>query len=151
MGRSDHEANISDNALGTVASVEKALANIETRLESRREDLADHQRKREELGKHVGAPFEYEEKLAAATARQQEIVAALDLTKNQAGTQGEAGTAERNSCQPGGSGGRAAGCPRTKSNPSSLASVDRGGGVISMILRFGEGTAGIPRKPGLSW
>ena len=94
QGKADHEANISDNALGTVASVEKALQGMEVRLADRREDLADHQRKREELGRHVGAPFEYEEKLAAATARQQEIVSALDLTKNQAGTQSEAGAGE---------------------------------------------------------
>ena len=93
-GRADHEANISDNALGTVASVEKALQNIETRLQGRREDFADYQRKREDLVRHVGAPFEYEQKLVAATARQQEIIAALDLTKNQAGTQSEGGTSE---------------------------------------------------------
>lgn len=96
-GKADHEANISDNALGTVASVEKALQSIESRLESRGEDLADYQRKREELGRHVGAPFEYEEKLVAATARQQEIFAALDLTKSQAGTQREGGTDDETS------------------------------------------------------
>ena len=100
QGKADHEANISDNALGTVASVEKALQSIESRLESRGEDLADYQRKREELGRHVGAPFEYEEKLVAATARQQEIFAALDLTKNQAGTQREGGADDETSPAP---------------------------------------------------
>ena len=100
QGKADHEANISDNALGTVASVEKALQSMESRLESRGEELADYQRKREELGRHVGAPFEYEEKLVAATARQQEIFAALDLTKNQAGTQSEDGSAEEPAAAP---------------------------------------------------
>ncbi len=94
QGKADHEANISENALGTVASVEKALGSMESRLTDRRADLADYQRKREELGRHVGAPFEYEEKLSVATGRQQEIISALDLTKNQAGTQSEASAGE---------------------------------------------------------
>ena len=74
--------------------MERELQSIESRLESRAEALADYQRKREELGRHVGVAFEYEDKLVAATARQQEIVEALDLTKNQAGTQREDGSAE---------------------------------------------------------
>ena len=94
QGKADHEAYISENALGTVASMERELQSIESRLEGRAEELADHQRKREELGRHVGVAFEYEDKLMAATARQQEIVEALDLTKNQAGTQREDGAAE---------------------------------------------------------
>jgi N12 class adenine-specific DNA methylase len=100
QGKADHEANISDNALGTVASVEKALQSMESRLEARAEDLADYQRKREELGRHVGLPFEYEDKLVTAAARQQEIVTALDLTKNQAGTQREAGSTEESTTIP---------------------------------------------------
>ena len=38
----------------------------------------------EDLRKQLGLPFEHEEKLGAATRRQQEIVEALDITKNQA-------------------------------------------------------------------
>ena len=94
QGRADHEAYISENALGTVSSMERELQSIESRLESRAEAVADYQRKREELGRHVGVAFEYEDKLVTALARQQEIVEALDLTKNQAGTQREDGTAE---------------------------------------------------------
>ena len=94
QGKADHEAYISENALGTVSSMERELQSIESRLESRAQAVADYQRKREELGRHVGVTFEYEDKLEAATARQQEIVEALDLTKNQAGTQREDGSAE---------------------------------------------------------
>ncbi len=94
QGKADHEAYISENALGTVASIERELQSIESRLGGRAEELADYQRKREELGRHVGVAFEYEEKLVVATARQQEIVDALDLTKNQAGTQREDGSAD---------------------------------------------------------
>jgi hypothetical protein len=36
------------------------------------------------LTKQLDHPFEHTEKLVAATKRQQEIIAALDITKNQA-------------------------------------------------------------------
>jgi hypothetical protein len=41
-------------------------------------------RQRRDLEKQLEQPFEHEEKLAAATERQQEIVTSLDITKNQA-------------------------------------------------------------------
>ena len=94
QGKADHEAYISENALGTVSSMERELQSIEDRLGKRAEDMADCQRKREELSRHVGVAFEYEDRLVAALARQQVIVEALDLTKNQAGTQREDGSAE---------------------------------------------------------
>jgi type II secretory pathway component PulF len=49
-----------------------------------RNDLAGTQRRLEELQPHAHKPFEHEEKLKGLIQRQQEIVQALDLTKNQA-------------------------------------------------------------------
>jgi hypothetical protein len=84
QGKEIHEANVSDNPLGTIDSMEKALQGIEHRLTSSEGDLDEYQRKREDLKRHLDKPFEYEENLQSALNRQQEIIAGLDLTKNQA-------------------------------------------------------------------
>jgi hypothetical protein len=49
-----------------------------------RNDLAQTKHRLEELQPHAHKPFEHEEKLKGLIQRQQEIVQALDLTKNQA-------------------------------------------------------------------
>lgn len=69
---------------GTVASLEYALDSIEDRLREREATLAQSRRQIVDLTNQLDQPFEHEEKLAVATKRQQEIVAALDITKNQA-------------------------------------------------------------------
>lgn len=100
QGKEAHEANVSDTPLGTIASIEKTLLGIENRLTSTEEDLRDYQRKREDLKRHLGKPFEYQAKLDSSLSRQQEIVAALDLTKNQAnariGSDGEEAPSRQN-------------------------------------------------------
>ena len=84
-------ANVSESVVGTIASLEHALDSFEDRLRERETDLAQSQRQAADLAKQLEQPFEHEEKLAAATIRQQEIVTALDTTKNQAAiTLGEA-------------------------------------------------------------
>ena len=83
-GKHSYRANVSDSAAGTIASLEHALDSIEDRLRERETDLAQSRRQAADLAKQLDQPFEHEEKLAAATKRQQEIVAALDITKNQA-------------------------------------------------------------------
>jgi N12 class adenine-specific DNA methylase len=83
-GKHTYEANVSDNALGTIASIEHALSSLEERLKEREADLTHYHRQSEDLGKQLNQPFEHEEKLGAAAARQQEIIAALDITKNHA-------------------------------------------------------------------
>lgn len=62
----------------------EALDSIDDRLREREIDLAQSHRQSADLAKQLDQPFEHEEKLVAATRRQQEIVAALDITKNQA-------------------------------------------------------------------
>jgi hypothetical protein len=75
---------VSDSATGTIASLEHALDSIEDCLRERETDLTQTHRQSTDLAAQLDQPFEHEEKLAAATQRQQEIIAALDITKNQA-------------------------------------------------------------------
>jgi hypothetical protein len=87
---------VSDSALGSIASIEHALGGLDDRLREREADLKQFHRQSEDLSKQLGHPFEHEEKLATATKRQQEIVAALDITKNQASAKVDEG-ADQNS------------------------------------------------------
>src|SRR5207244_12758572 len=79
-----YQANVSDSPLGTISSLEHALESLDDRLQERESDLKQYHRQKEDLAKQLDQPFEHEEKLATATKRQQEIVVALDITKNQA-------------------------------------------------------------------
>ena len=83
---------MSDSATGTIASVEHALESMADRLRDRETDLKQCRKQGEDLTKQLDHPFEHEEKLASATKRQQEIVAALDITKNQASAKVDEGT-----------------------------------------------------------
>jgi len=83
-GKNEYKANVSDSPTGTIASVEHALDSMEDRLKERETDLQQDRQQSDDLTRQLGQPFEHEENLAAAAKRQQEIVTALDLTKNQA-------------------------------------------------------------------
>jgi TolA-binding protein len=91
-GKHSYRANVSDSPTGTVASLEHALDSIEDRLRERETDLAQSRRQIIDLTNQFEQPFEHEEKLAAAAKRQQEIVTALDITKNQASASVDEGT-----------------------------------------------------------
>ena len=83
-GKHTYQANVSDNALGTIASLEHALGSLPDLLQEREAQFRHCHEQSAELSSQIGQPFEHEQKLVAATARQQELVAALDITKNQA-------------------------------------------------------------------
>jgi hypothetical protein len=83
-GKHSYRANVSDSASGTIASLEHALDSIEERLRQRETDLAQSQRQATDLAEQLERRFEHEEKLTVAAHRQQEIVSALDITKDQA-------------------------------------------------------------------
>ncbi len=83
-GKSEYKTNVSDSPVGTIASVEHALESMVDRLHEREADLQQYRKQGEDLTKQLDHPFEHEEKLTGATKRQQEIVTALDITKNQA-------------------------------------------------------------------
>jgi chromosome segregation ATPase len=79
-----YRANVSESPAGTIASLEHALDNFEDRLRERETDFAQARRQSADLTKQLDQPFEHEEKLTATTKRQEELIAALDITKNQA-------------------------------------------------------------------
>ena len=54
------------------------------------QNITDTRKRLTETQTQVEAPFEYADKLASLAQRQQEIMEALDLTKNEAGTQTQA-------------------------------------------------------------
>jgi hypothetical protein len=83
-GKNAYVANISDASLGTISSLEHVVRSLDERMSECRNDLAGIQRRLAELQPHAHKPFEHEEKLKGLIQRQQEIVQALDLTKNQA-------------------------------------------------------------------
>ena len=83
-GKFEYKANVSDSPTGTISSVEHALESMEDRLRERETDLQQAHKQSEDLTKQLDHPFEHEEKLTVATKRQQEIITALDITKNQA-------------------------------------------------------------------
>jgi G3E family GTPase len=91
-GKHSYRANVSDSPAGTIASLEHALDSIEDRLRERETNLAQSRRQIVDLTNQLDQPFEHEEKLAVATKRQQEVVAALDITKNQASAAVDEGT-----------------------------------------------------------
>jgi hypothetical protein len=91
-GKHSYRANVSDSAAGTIASLEYALDSFEDRLRERETNLTQSRRQIVDLTNRLDQPFEHEEKLAEATKRQQEIVTALDITKNQASAAVDEGT-----------------------------------------------------------
>jgi len=83
-GKNAYVANISDAPLGTIGSLEHVVRSLDERINEYRSELTGTQRRIEELQPHAHKPFEHEEKLKGLIQRQQEIVQALDLTKDQA-------------------------------------------------------------------
>lgn len=86
-GKNTYQATVSDSPQGTISSLEHALGEFESQQAESKENLKRLEKRIEELKTQLEAPFEHKEKLESAEKRQQEIVAALDLAKNQASTQ----------------------------------------------------------------
>jgi hypothetical protein len=86
-GKNAYIANISDAPLGTISSLEHVVRSLDERMNECRNDVTQTKHRLEELQPHAHKPFEHEEKLKCLIQRQQEIVQALDLTKNQASNQ----------------------------------------------------------------
>jgi hypothetical protein len=80
---------VGSTALGTIRSVEYVIQNLDETAANLEQQIATTQKRLADLAAHVAQPFEYEERLSSLNRRQQEIEDALDLTKNQAGTQRE--------------------------------------------------------------
>lgn len=86
-GKNTYQATVSESPQGTIGSLEHALGEFESQQTESKENLQRLEKRIGELNVQLGAPFEHQEKLEAAEKRQQEIIAALDLAKNQASTQ----------------------------------------------------------------
>jgi N12 class adenine-specific DNA methylase len=86
-GKNAYTAKISDSALGTISSLEHMVRSLDDHAHELRNTLAATHRRIEELRPQVDKPFDHEEKLHALVQRQQELMKALDLNKNQASNQ----------------------------------------------------------------
>jgi uncharacterized protein (UPF0335 family) len=86
-GKNAYVAKISDSALGTISSMEHVVRSLDGHANELRDTLTATRRRIEELRPHVDKPFDHEEKLQTLVQRQQEIMKALDLNKNQASNQ----------------------------------------------------------------
>lgn len=82
-GNEQYSAKTSASPLGIIASLEHAARSIEVRLANAEENLIRARRTAEDLAAVIGKPFEHADRLRELTARQAELVEALDLTKNQ--------------------------------------------------------------------
>jgi hypothetical protein len=83
-GANLYSASISDSAHGTTRSLEHAVQSLDEKLTQTEKDVRECRKRLRELEAKVGEPFEHEAKLKSFTERQDEIMKALDLTRNQA-------------------------------------------------------------------
>jgi N12 class adenine-specific DNA methylase/predicted O-methyltransferase YrrM len=85
-GKNTYQATVSDSPQGTISSLEHAIGEFESHQAESNANLKQLEMRIGELKTQLDAPFEHQEKLEAVETRQQEIIAALDLAKNQAST-----------------------------------------------------------------
>ena len=83
-GANLYSASISDSAHGTMRSLEHTVIAFDDKLAQAGKAIEECRKQVAELEAKVGEPFEHETKLKNLTQRQEEIVKALDLTRNQA-------------------------------------------------------------------
>lgn len=83
-GANLYSASISDSAHGTTRSLEHAVHALDQKLAQTEKDAEECRKRMAELAAKVGEPFDHEAKLKSLSQRQEEIVKALDLTRNQA-------------------------------------------------------------------
>jgi N12 class adenine-specific DNA methylase len=83
-GANLYSASISDSAHGTMRSLEHTVSAFDDKLAQAGKAVEECRKRMAELESKVGEPFEHETKLTNLTQRQEEIVKALDLTRNQA-------------------------------------------------------------------
>jgi hypothetical protein len=86
-GKRTYGSTVSDSPQGTIASLEHALGDMDAQLAGSTDNLSRLKTRVQELQAQSQQPFDHQEKLEVAEKRQQEIIAALDLAKNQASTQ----------------------------------------------------------------
>jgi hypothetical protein len=86
-GRSVHRAKFGSSPHGTMRSVVHAVQSMDEVAAGLTELIADTRKRLTEFTVQSGQPYEYADRLAALSRRQQEVADALDLTKSQASSQ----------------------------------------------------------------
>jgi hypothetical protein len=90
-GAVTHTARLQATAHGTTRSLEHVVNHLDETLSQTVDQIAQARKRLVDLKEQVDLPFEYGVRLSELVSRQQELVIALDLTKNQAkGTTDEA-------------------------------------------------------------
>jgi hypothetical protein len=82
-GATTYTAKVTDTALGTIRSLEHTIQHLEELAANLTQNIQDNRKRLADLHVHADTPFEYAERLASLSRRQQEISDELDLTKNQ--------------------------------------------------------------------
>jgi N12 class adenine-specific DNA methylase len=83
-GAGAYTAKVTDTALGTIRSVEHTIQHLDETAANLASNITDTRKRLTDTRAQVETPFEYTERLAFLTRRQQEIEDELDLTKSQA-------------------------------------------------------------------
>ncbi len=82
-GKQTYEANLNtENALGTIASIEYALRRLDNFAERDKSDIARMEKALAEYREQLHRPFEHEEQLRVLFLKQQDINRSLDLDKS---------------------------------------------------------------------
>ncbi len=81
-GKQTYEANLNtENALGTIASIENALHRLDRFAEDEKSDFERMEKALVDFTEQLNRPFEHEERLRELFVKQQEINRSLDLDK----------------------------------------------------------------------
>lgn len=83
-GAVTHTARLQTTAHGTTRSLEHVVNHLDETLAQTVDQIAQARKRLVDLKEQVDLPFEYGVRLSELVSRQQELVVALDLTKNQA-------------------------------------------------------------------
>jgi len=82
-GATTYTAKITDTALGTIRSLEHTIQHLEEVSANLIQNIQDSRKRLMDLHVQADIPFEYAERLASLSRRQQDIADELDLNKNQ--------------------------------------------------------------------
>jgi hypothetical protein len=86
-GAGTYVAKAGTSALGTIRSVEYVIQNLDETAATTEQGIRETRERISDLHEQLTKAFEYEERLALLSQRQDEIEQALDLTKGQASAQ----------------------------------------------------------------
>jgi hypothetical protein len=82
-GSAEHTGTVSDSEVGTIASLDHALRNMERQISDLRNSLEQMNKKYGKLAEELAKPFPHEEKLRELLKKQYEINKELDLDKSE--------------------------------------------------------------------